>query len=194
MKHLGQRGAFFMAIIDHSSHWRFKIYSKNPTNWNNVPYLKKVWTNKTLSLTTNKTTCFLKWTTHPPKPQTTKTPKKNFSNMTVTPCICQTLHHATPKYASQPNIAQTLHWLDISGDWWPQAELVDRSLLAYTPAPSNPSFMGAFVQWNWNGCLFSGEASSLDAFSSYPQQRGCPATALSDNRLTRGYSVPFLSY
>jgi hypothetical protein len=47
---------------------------------------------------------------------------------------------------------------------------------------------------NGNGCLFSGEASSLDAFSSYPQQRGCPATALSDNRLTRGYSVPFLSY
>jgi hypothetical protein len=35
---------------------------------------------------------------------------------------------------------------DISGDWWPQAELVDRSLLAYTPAPSNPSFMGTFVQ------------------------------------------------
>ena len=35
--------------------------------------------------------------------------------------------------------------LDISGDWWPQAELIDRSLPAYTPAPSNPSFMGAFV-------------------------------------------------
>ncbi len=45
-----------------------------------------------------------------------------------------------------------------------------------------------------NGCLFSGEASSLDAFSSYPQLRGCPASALSDNRLTRGSSVPFLSY
>ena len=45
-----------------------------------------------------------------------------------------------------------------------------------------------------NGCLFSGEASSLDAFSSYPQLRGCPASALSDNRLTRGHSVPFLSY
>jgi len=54
--------------------------------------------------------------------------------------------------------------------------------------------MGAFVPVNGNGCLFSGEASSLDAFSSYPQQRGCPATALSDNWLTRGYSVPFLSY
>ena len=26
-----------------------------------------------------------------------------------------------------------------------------------------------------NGCLFSGEASSLDAFSSYPQQLSCPA-------------------
>ena len=93
------------------------------------------------------------------------------------------------------NIAQTpSRGHDISGDWWPQAELVDRSLPAYTPAPSNPSFMGAFVPVNGNGCLFSGEASSLDAFSSYPQRRGCPATALSDNRLTRGHSVPFLSY
>ena len=90
--------------------------------------------------------------------------------------------------------SNTINGLDISGDWWPQAELVDRSLLAYTPAPSNPSFMGAFVPVNGNGCLFSGEASSLDAFSSYPQRRGCPATALSDNRLTRGHSVPFLSY
>ncbi len=35
--------------------------------------------------------------------------KKILSNMTVTPCIDQTLHHTTPKYASQPNIAQTLH-------------------------------------------------------------------------------------
>ena len=121
--------------------------------------------------------------------------KKSNKNITFTPCIGQTLHF-TPyrKMRFKPNIAQILHWLDISGDWWPQAELVDRSLLAYTPAPSNPSFMGAFVQWNWNGCLFSGEASSLDAFSSYPQRRGCPATALSDNRLTRGHSVPFLSY
>jgi hypothetical protein len=45
-----------------------------------------------------------------------------------------------------------------------------------------------------NGCLFSGEASGLDAFSPYPQRRGCPASALSDNRLTIGHSVPFLSY
>jgi hypothetical protein len=83
---------------------------------------------------------------------------------------------------------------DTSGGWGPRAELVDRSLPAYTPAPSNPSSMGAFVPYNGNGCLFSGEASSLDAFSSYLQRRGCPATALSDNRLTRGHSVPFLSY
>jgi hypothetical protein len=63
-----------------------------------------------------------------------------------------------------------------------------------------PRFHQTHLLWepsfriNGNGCLFSGEASSLDAFSSYPQRRGCPATALSDNRLTRGHSVPFLSY
>src|SRR3989337_3498245 len=84
--------------------------------------------------------------------------------------------------------------LDTLGGWWPRAQLVARRLLAYTPAPSNPSSMGALVPVNGNGCLFSGEASGLDAFSPYPQRRGCPATALSDNRLTRGHSVPFLSY
>jgi hypothetical protein len=31
------------------------------------------------------------------------------------------------------------------GGWRPQAELVARRLPAYTPAPSNPSFMGALV-------------------------------------------------
>jgi hypothetical protein len=101
---------------------------------------------------------------------------------------------ATTKQCSLKYHSDTTRGPDTSGDWWPQAELIDRSLPAYTPAPSTPSFMGAFVPANGNGCLFSGEASSLDAFSSYPQRRGCPATALSDNRLTRGHSVPFLSY
>ena len=41
--------------------------------------------------------------------QQTKKIKNMLCNMTVTPCIGQTLHHTTPKYASQPNIAQTLH-------------------------------------------------------------------------------------
>ncbi len=40
------------------------------------------------------------------------------------------------RYRQKPNT---------SGDWKPQAELVDRNLLAYTSVPSNPSFMGAFV-------------------------------------------------
>ena len=43
------------------------------------------------------------------------------------------------------NIAQTPPEPDTLGGWGPQAELVDQSLPAYTPAPSNPSFMGAFV-------------------------------------------------
>ena len=68
-------------------------------------------------------------------------------------------------------------------DWGQQAKRLDRSLGAYTPAPSTPSSMGALVQHpdslpsrlGWIGCLFSGETSSLDAFSSYSRQRGCPA-------------------
>ncbi len=65
-------------------------------------------------------------------------------------------------------------------DWGSRAERLDRSLDAYTPIPSTPSSMGALVtvpqrrhrHWNsldWNGCLFSGEVSGLDAFSPYPR-------------------------
>jgi len=76
------------------------------------------------------------------------------------------------------------------GDWEPRAEHLDRSLDAYTPAPSTPSSMGTLVPTKHllpgtrvgNGRLFSGKASGLDAFSPYPQWRGCPAYALSDNR------------
>ena len=42
-------------------------------------------------------------------------------------------------------------------------------LRAYIPLPSNPCFRGVL------GCLFSREVSSLDAFSSYPLGRSCPA-------------------
>ena len=55
----------------------------------------------------------------------------------------QQLRHNHEK--SQPNIAQTPPRLDTLGGWRLQAELVARKLLAYTPAPSNPSSMGAFV-------------------------------------------------
>lgn len=73
--------------------------------------------------------------------------------------------------------------LSTLSDWGQRAKRLDRSLGAYTPAPSTPSSMGALVQrldslpspLGWIGCLFSGETSSLDAFSSYSQQRGCPA-------------------
>ncbi len=70
--------------------------------------------------------------------------------------------------------------LSTLGDWGSRAERLDRSLDAYTPIPSTPSSMGALVtvpqrrhqRWNildWNGCLFSGEVSGLDAFSPYPR-------------------------
>ena len=42
--------------------------------------------------------------------------------------------------------SDTIRGPGISGDWRLQAELVARKLLAYTPTPSNPSFMGALVQ------------------------------------------------
>ena len=41
--------------------------------------------------------------------------------------------------------SDTIRGPGILGDWRLQAELVARRLLAYTPTPSNPSFMGAFV-------------------------------------------------
>jgi hypothetical protein len=50
-----------------------------------------------------------------------------------------TLAKVSHKYRSDTTEPDTL------GGWRLQAELVDRSLPAYTPAPSNPSFMGALV-------------------------------------------------
>jgi hypothetical protein len=80
-----------------------------------VGYLQNVVNQQNTNSPTTKNnpskTCFLKRTTLPHKPKQQKHLKKQkiYSNTTVTPCIDQTLHHTTPKYASQPNIAQTLH-------------------------------------------------------------------------------------
>ena len=50
-----------------------------------------------------------------------------------------------------------------------------------------------FYEWSqWY--LFFRWVSSLDAFSSYPVMRGCPARALSDDRYTSGIQSEFLSY
>jgi len=54
-------------------------------------------------------------------------------------------------------------------------------LLAYTPVLSTGSSIPVLVhsipreEDTMEGCLFSRGASSLDAFSSYPQQLSCPA-------------------
>ena len=65
-----------------------------------------------------------------------------------------------------------------------RAERLGRSLAAYTPALSTGYFAPALARGEFlflknsmprNGRLFSGAASSLDAFSSYPQRRGCSA-------------------
>jgi hypothetical protein len=44
---------------------------------------------------------------------------------------------------------------------------------AYTSIPSTPSSMAALFLAD--GCLFSGKASSLDAFRTYPRQLSCSA-------------------
>lgn len=44
---------------------------------------------------------------------------------------------------------------------------------AYTSVPSTPSSIAALLLTE--RCLFSGEASSLDAFRSYPKQLSCSA-------------------
>ena len=44
---------------------------------------------------------------------------------------------------------------------------------AYTSIPSTPSSMAALLLAE--GCLFSGKASSLDAFRTYPKQLSCSA-------------------
>ena len=44
---------------------------------------------------------------------------------------------------------------------------------AYTSSPSTPSSMATLLLLE--GCLFSGKASSLDAFRSYPKQLSCSA-------------------
>jgi len=69
-------------------------------------------------------------------------------------------------------------------DWGQRAELLDRSLGVYTPAPSTSTSLRVLVKparavtslrSGLSGRLFSGEVSGLDAFSPYPQQRSCPA-------------------
>ena len=61
-----------------------------------------------------------------------------------------------------------------------------RGLNASLPRRVHPeSIELVFYEWS-RRYLFSRWVSSLDAFSSYPVLRGCPARALSDNRYTSG--------
>ena len=57
---------------------------------------------------------------------------------------------------------------------------------AYTSIPSTPSSMAALLLTE--GCLFSGKASSLDAFRTYPKKlscSACPVGQLINQRLRR---------
>ena len=80
--------------------------------------------------------------------------------------------------APDPNAVSVMSvWLDrlvLAGS-------TPRCLGAYTPSLSNSSStsgLGWYLFFKW--------VSSLDAFSSYPVVRRCPARALSNNRYTSG--------
>ena len=62
------------------------------------------------------------------------------------------------------NIAQIPPEPDTLGGWRLQAEPVDRSLPAYTPAPSNPSFMGALVPFAGDWLPIFGRGFGLRCF------------------------------
>jgi len=85
-------------------------------------------------------------------------------------------------------------------DWWWRAELVGRSLPAYTPDLSTLSSTRVLVhpvraeaRTIRNGHLVLGCTSSLDAFSSYHEARSCSACLVRqpmDQRRRR--PVPFV--
>ena len=106
------------------------------------------------------------------------------------PCNCSPARRLSQRYYKHVPCRELLDMISLRTwtphgpntlcDWGSRAERLDRSLDAYTPIPSTPSSMGALVtvpqrrhqRWNildWNGCLFSGEVSGLDAFSPYPR-------------------------
>jgi hypothetical protein len=86
------------------------------------------------------------------------------------------VRHVSEAFELRPSMG-SLFQLSTLSDWEQRAKQLDRSLDAYTPAPSTSSSMRALVR-SWGslpspleriGRLFSGEASGLDAFSPYPR-------------------------
>jgi hypothetical protein len=84
--------------------------------------------------------------------------------------------HVSEAFELRPSMGSRFQLSTLS-DWEQRAKQLDRSLDAYTPAPSTSSSMRALVR-SWGslpspleriGRLFSGEASGLDAFSPYPR-------------------------
>ena len=74
---------------------------------------------------------------------------------------------------------------DTSGGWEPRAKRLGPKASTLTPRfhqtrllrepSSTQEALSPEPHTAWNGRLFSGGASGLDAFSPYPQRRGCPA-------------------
>ena len=92
------------------------------------------------------------------------------------PCNGKQVKHVLEASEFRSNV-DPLFQLSTLSDWGQRAKHLDRSLDAYTPAPSTSSSMRALVR-SWGslpspleriGRLFSGEASGLDAFSPYPR-------------------------
>jgi len=98
------------------------------------------------------------------------------------------------------------HWIsfqpDILDDWGWQAELVGRSLPAYTSTPSTESSLPVLVHdcrlvtkpmcRGWS--LIFGSGFELKCFQLLSIMAQLPGSALSDNRYTVGHDAPFLSY
>jgi hypothetical protein len=72
-----------------------------------------------------------------------------------------------------------------ANEWWLRP-VSARGLNTSLPRCVHPGSID-LVLYEWSQrCLFSRWVSSLDAFSSYPSLRSCPALALPDDRYTSG--------
>ena len=84
-----------------------------------------------------------------------------------------------------PVNAWTRSWVTVQYEWWLRS-VSACGLNTSLPRCVHPKSIELVFYERSQRCLFSMWVSSLDAFSSYPLSRSCPARAFSDNRYTSG--------